>query len=115
MQVWIHAWGLVELLQMASYDTYYSLEKNNFLHQKNCTDCKKSIGELFQTLNCKVLLYYCMEDYKVAVELEDTNTEIAGNACAYILCIPYYFGREAKQKVVQERKSTRKLRLPARY
>jgi hypothetical protein len=88
--------GLVALLQMAPYDTKYGLKQGNYMHGKNCVDCDKAIGELFDLSNSKALFYYCVEDYKVA-ELEDANTDIASKACGCILCITCYYKREAKK------------------
>jgi hypothetical protein len=88
--------GLVALLQMAPYDTKYGLKQGNYMHGKNCRDCEKGIGDLFESSKNKALFYYCVEDYKVA-ELEDANSSIASKACSCILCITCYYKREAKK------------------
>ena len=90
--------GLIELLQMSPGDTRHYLEHGKYLHKKDCLDCKTNIGELFMAAKTKskFLLYYCQVDYNGA-ELDDDSDELKAVACACVLCVPCYFGREKKK------------------
>ena len=97
--------GLIELVQMIPKWTKYHLEKGNYFHKKHCKDCKESIGDMFGESTGKGIFYYCHMDNKVA-DLSFDDQEKGTTACACILCIPCYYKREEKKKMVSG-KSTR--------
>jgi hypothetical protein len=97
-QVWVQARGLLELVQMIPKWTKYHLEEGNYFHQKQCKDCKESIGELFDKSKEKGIFYYCHMDNKVA-DLSFDDQEQQTTACACVLCLTCYYNREEKKKL----------------
>jgi hypothetical protein len=89
--------GLLDLIQMASKNTKYSLNEGNYFHGKECMDCNKQIAALFATSNSKALFYYCPVDYRVA-ELDHDTAVTAPQPCDCILCITCYFKRETEKQ-----------------
>jgi hypothetical protein len=90
---------------MMPYDTKFCLGKGNYFDDKNCIDCHKAITALFHVSNNKAIFYYCPIDYNID-NLQEDNAAVAAAACACILCIDCYFGREEK-KTAASGKATR--------
>jgi hypothetical protein len=90
--------GLLELVQMIPKCTKHHLKEGEYLHKKECKDCKKSVREIFERSNGKRIFYYCHMDNKVA-NLSFDDPEMETTACACTLCLPCYYKRDEKKKL----------------
>jgi hypothetical protein len=58
--------GLLELVQMIPKWTKHHMKEGEYLHKKECKDCKKSVWEMFERSRGKGIFYYCHIDNNVA-------------------------------------------------
>jgi hypothetical protein len=100
--------GLLELVQMIPKWTKHPLKEGEYLHKKECKDCKKSVREMFERSKGKGIFYYCHMDNKVA-DLSFDDREMETTACACILCLPCDYKRDEKKKMASG-KTTRSSR-----
>jgi hypothetical protein len=98
--------GLLALVQMIPEWAKHHLEKGKYFHDKQCKDCKESIGDLFRKSKGKGIFYYCHVDNKVAnLRFDDREQETTACACI-LLCLPCYYKRDEMKKLASG-KSTR--------